>query len=266
VEYDPALENSRAGSRNARELVMDLDGQVAIVTGGARGIGLGISRRLAADGARVVIWDVDPSGFDDQKAGFRPAHIETVDVSLFSSVEKAAASTQTKAGPAQILVNNAGISGPTEVPVWDYPVDAWNKVIAINLTGVFNCSKVIAPQMMAGGYGRVVNIASVSGKQGRQGIAAYASSKAGVIALTKSMGRELAGSGVLVNCITPSMAETDLFLQMSEEHIQSSRKNTLMGRFLTVPEIAEMVAWIAGPRCTFSTGAVFDISGGGAVY
>ncbi len=170
-----------------------------------------------------------------------------------------------RAGRLDILVNNAGINGPV-APVWDYPPDAWDRVLAVDLTGVFYCCRVAVPRMRAAGYGRIVNVASIAGKEGVPGIAAYAAAKAGVIAFTKSIARELVESGVLVNCIAPVITETDLFNEMTPEHIAASKAKIPMGRFLKIEEIAAMVAWVAGPECSFTTGFTFDLSGGRATY
>jgi len=213
----------------------------------------------------VVVWDRDPGAFDATTAGFVPALIETVDVSNLASVERAFAATIEKVGGPDILVNNAGVSGPV-LPVWEYPPDAWDRVLAVDLTGVFYCCRVAVPRMRAAGYGRIVNVSSITGKEGSPGIAAYASAKAGVIGFTKSLARELIDSGVLVNCIAPVITETDLFREMTQEHIASAKAKIPMGRFLTIDEIAAMVAWIASPECSFCTGATFDLSGGRATY
>jgi 2-dehydro-3-deoxy-L-rhamnonate dehydrogenase (NAD+) len=242
-----------------------LQGQVAIVTGAARGIGHGIAARLAQEGCRVVVWDRDPGAFDAATAGFVPAVIETVDVSNLASVERAFAATMQKVGGLDILVNNAGVSGPV-LPVWEYPPEAWDRVLAVDLTGVFYCCRVAVPRMREAGYGRIVNVSSITGKEGSPGIAAYASAKAGVIGFTKSLARELIDSGVLVNCIAPVITETDLFREMTPEHIASAKAKIPMGRFLTIGEIAAMVAWMASPECSFCTGVTFDLSGGRATY
>jgi 3-oxoacyl-[acyl-carrier protein] reductase len=242
-----------------------LEGQAAIVTGGTRGIGLAIARRLADEGCRVALWDRDVAGFDAAAAGFAPAHLEAVDVADRAGVERAFAATEAALGRVDILVNNAGINGPV-APAWDYPPDAWDRVLAVDLTGVFHGCRVAVPGMRARGYGRVVNVASIAGKEGGPGISAYAAAKAGVIGYTQSIARELAGSGVLVNAIAPVITETDLFKEMTPEHIASARAKIPMDRFLRIPEIAAMVAWIAGPECSFTTGFVFDLSGGRATY
>jgi 3-oxoacyl-[acyl-carrier protein] reductase len=245
-------------------MTRSLEGRGAIVTGGARGIGLGIARRLAAEGARVGLWDIEFGSFD-ASAGFAPATTQTVDVADITSVERAYAATESEMGPVDILVNNAGINGPV-APTWDYPPSAWDRVLAVDLTGVFYCCRVAVPAMRARGYGRIVNVASMAGKEGNAGIAAYAAAKAGVIGFTKSLARELVGSGVLVNAIAPVITETDLMKEMTAEHIATARAKIPMNRFLTVPEIAAMVAWIASPECSFTTGFVFDLSGGRATY
>lgn len=242
-----------------------LQGHTAIVTGGVRGIGLGIAQRLAKEGCQIVIWDKDISAFDADKAGFVPVHLQSVDVSDVHSVNAAFAATIAKTGTLQILVNNAGINGPV-LPVMEYPEDQWSRVLAVNLNGVFHCTKAVLPTMKAAGYGRIVNVASAAGKEGVPGIAAYAASKHGVIGFTKSLSRELAETGILVNCIAPVMTETDLLKEMTAEHIAASKAKIPMGRFLQIPEIAAMVAWIASPECSFTTGFTFDLSGGRANY
>jgi len=247
------------------EMKRNMQDQVAIVTGGARGIGRGIAARLATDGCRIVIWDRDPETFDAADAGFAPTALVRVDVADLASVEAAFADTLRRAGRADILINNAGVNGPV-APVWEYPVEAWHRVLGVDLTGVFYCCRVAVPAMRSAGYGRIVNVASIAGKEGNAGIAAYASAKAGVIAFTKSLARELIGSGVLVNAIARVMTDTDLFKEMTPEHIAAAKGRIPMGRFLTVEEIAAMVAWIASPECSFTTGFTFDVSGGRATY
>ena len=242
-----------------------MQGQVAVVTGAARGIGLGIASRLARDGCRVVVWDRDAGGTPSRADGFEPALVQTVDVSDYRSVEAAAVATIASMQRIDILVNNAGINGPV-TPAWDYPLEAWDRVLAVDLTGVFYCCRAVVPFMRDRGYGRVVNVASIAGKEGGPGISAYAAAKAGVIGFTKSLARELVDSGVLVNAIAPVITETDLFHEMTQEHITAMKSKIPMARFLTIPEIAAMVAWIASPECTFSTGFTFDLSGGRATY
>ena len=225
----------------------DFAGRHAIVTGGAQGIGAAIARRLSAGGARVTVWDLEGA--------------TKVDVSDAASIEKALRETDR----VDILVNNAGIAG-TNKPLVDYPVDEWERVLRVNLTSQFLCCRAVAPRMVAAGYGRIVNIASIAGKEGNPNAVAYSASKAGVIALTKSLGKELARSGVLVNCITPAAAKTAIFEQMTEEHINYMLSKIPMGRFVEVEEIAALACWLASEQCSFSTGAVFDISGGRATY
>ncbi len=242
-----------------------IQGQTAIVTGAVRGIGLGIAKRLASEGCNVVVWDRDIEAFDEKAAGFTPVDRQSVDVSDAQAVARAYAATVLKVGHIEIFVNNAGINGPV-LPVWDYPEDAWGKVLAVNLTGVFNCCKTVIPAMREAGYGRIVNVASAAGKEGVPGIAAYAAAKHGVVGFTKSIARELADSGVLVNCIAPVMTETDLLKEMTPEHIAASKAKIPMGRFARIEEIAAMVAWIVSPECSFTTGFAFDLSGGRANY
>ncbi|MFP5424607.1 SDR family NAD(P)-dependent oxidoreductase [Pseudomonas urmiensis] len=242
-----------------------LEGQAAIITGGMRGIGLAIARRLHAAGARIVIWDLAVEGWDSVENGFEPALRQAVDVSSLSSVQAAFAEVLERLGQVDILVNNAGINGPV-VPSWEYPADAWDKVIAIDLNGVFYCCRTAIAHMRERGYGRIVNIASMAGKEGVQYISAYSAAKAGVIAFTKAAAKELAQDGVLLNCVAPAMVETPLMAEMTQAHIDASKAKIPMGRFLKAEEIANMVTWIAGPECSFTTGFVFDLSGGRATY
>ena len=229
----------------------DLDGQTAIVTGGAQGIGAAIVERLRASGARVQIWDLDAA--------------PGVDVSDARSVRIATDTALQELGRIDVLVNNAGIAGKN-APTVDYPVEEWERVLRVNLTSQFLCCRAVAPVMVKTGYGRIVNIASIAGKEGNPNAVAYSASKAGVIALTKSLGKELAQGGVLVNCITPAAAKTAIFDQMTEQHIQYMLSKIPMNRFVHVDEIAALACWLASEECSFSTGAVFDISGGRATY
>lgn len=239
--------------------------ETAIVTGGVRGLGLGIAKRLAADGRRVILWDIDVSGFDSTASGFEPLLIQKVNVADLDSVSSAFKDAVAAAGTIQTLVNNAGINGPIQ-PTWDYPVEQWKRVIDVNLFGVFNCCRIAIPHLRANGYGRILNVASIAGKEGNPGSSAYAASKGAVIAYTKSIAKELAQDGVLVNCIAPTMAETELLDQMTPEFIASIKAKIPMGRFLAIEEVAAMVAWISSPECSFTTGFTFDLTGGRATY
>jgi 3-oxoacyl-[acyl-carrier protein] reductase len=239
--------------------------QTAIVTGGARGLGLGIARRLAAEKRKIILWDIDFSDFNVDEAGFEPLLMQKVNVADLNSVTKAFGEALAAAGRIDILVNNAGINGPI-MPTWEYPVDQWQRVIDIDLTGVFNCCRTVIPHLRENGYGRIVNVASIAGKEGNPNSSAYAAAKGGVIAYTKSISKELAQSGVLANCIAPTMAETDLLKEMTPEFIASIKAKIPMGRLLAIEEVAAMVAWIASPECSFTTGFTFDLTGGRATY
>jgi len=239
-----------------------LQGRTAIVTGGVRGLGLGIARRLTRDGARVAVWDWNTDGFAPD---FQPAFIHRVDVSDNAAVEAAFGATLAALGQVDILVNNAGVNGPV-LPSWDYPLADWDRVIGIDLNGVFYCCRAAIPHMRARGHGRIVNIASIAGKEGVQNIAPYSAAKGGVIAFTKAVAKELAQDGILVNAIAPAMVETELQKEMTPEHIAAMRAKIPMGRFLQVDEVAAMTAFIVGPDCSFNTGFVFDLTGGRATY
>jgi len=233
------------------------EGQTAIVTGGAAGIGLATARRLAAEGARVAIWDRDRSA--------DAAHSETLDMADAEAVEQAAARTHAAFGRIDILVCSAGITGPN-APVADYPVADWRRVFDVNVHGVFYCNRAVVPFMKQAQYGRIINIASVAGKEGNPNAAAYSASKAAVIGLTKSLGKELANTEIRVNCVTPAAVRTAIFDQMTEEHIAFMLSKIPIGRFGTVEENAAMICFLASRECSFSTGAVFDTSGGRATY
>ena len=239
--------------------------RTAIVTGGARGIGLACAAKIAGGGGRVALWDRDMDRARQSAASLRDAIAVEVDVTSEASVAKALAATEDQLAPPDILVASAGITGPNTTVV-SYPVDAWKQVIDINLTGVFLCNRAVAGGMAMRGRGRIVNIASVAGKEGNPNASAYSASKAGVIGLTKSLGKELATTGVLVNCVAPAVVKTELFSQMTEQHIQYMLSKIPMNRFGEVDEVAEMVAWLASDLCTFATGATFDLSGGRATY
>ena len=257
-----------SGDGYAAAVRIDLEGQSAIVTGGARGLGFAIAERLAASGAAVSLWDADQQALAAALmalAGRGSVHGEIADIADPASVERALAATLRAFGSVEILVNNAGISGPN-APTWDYDPAAWRRVIEVDLTGTFLVSRAVVPAMLKRGYGRIVNIASIAGKEGNPNAAAYSAAKAGVIALTKAMGKELAESGVLVNCVAPAAIETDIFAQMTPDHVRFMLSKIPMGRFGRKEELAAMVAWLASPDCSFSTGAVFDLSGGRATY
>ncbi len=247
---------------------MPYDGRGAVITGGARGIGLAIAQRLAAGGARIALWDVDAAALETARAALPADGGHTscrLDITEEAAVAAAAEETEGAIGPIDILVNNAGITGPN-LKTWEYSLADWERVLAVDLTAVFLCCRALVPGMLARGYGRVVNIASVAGKEGNPNAPAYSTAKAGVIGLTKSLGKEAAGSGVTVNCVTPAAVETDIFEQMTPAFIQFMLSKIPMGRFGKVEEVAALVAWLASEECSFSTGAVFDISGGRATY
>ena len=242
----------------------DMQGRVAVITGGARGIGLAVAERCAASGAKVAIWDVDLAEAQAQAArlgGFAAK----VDVTNEAEINAALAGTEAALGPVDLLVANAGITGPNAL-VENYPVDAWRQVIDIDLNGVFLCNRAVVPGMRARDYGRIVNIASVAGKEGNPNAAAYSAAKAGVLALTKSLGKELAGTGIRVNAVTPAAAKTDIFKQMTEAQIAYMLSKIPMNRFVQVEEIAALVCWLLTEDCSFSTGAVFDVTGGRSTY
>jgi 2-dehydro-3-deoxy-L-rhamnonate dehydrogenase (NAD+) len=247
---------------------IDLNGKFAVVTGGAQGIGRAIVERFIDSGAAVAIWDrdLDFAKKTATELGKR-GRVESiaVDVGDFASVEKARDATVKLFGRIDILVNNAGIAG-MNAPTWDYPVEEWRKVMSINLDGPFHCCKAVTPGMVAQNYGRIVNIASVAGKEGNPNAPAYSASKAGVIALTKSLGKETAGKDISVNCITPAAAQTAIFDQMTPEFIKFMLSKIPRGRFVLVEEIAALAAFCASADCSFTTGAAFDISGGRATY
>ena len=247
---------------------IDLNHRHAVVTGGAQGIGLAIAIRLLASGASVSLWDRDAELLVDVAAKLKTAGIvsvETVDVTDASSVERAVEATLAKHSRIDILVANAGIAGPNHT-TWEYPINAWKQVIDTNLLGVFLCCRAVVPGMLKQNYGRIVNVASIAGKEGNPNAPAYSASKAGVIALTKSLGKETASYNIAANCITPAAARTRLFEQMTETHIDFMLSRIPRGRFVEVDEISAMVAWLVSEENSFTTGAVFDLSGGRATY
>ena len=244
---------------------IDLQGRAAIVTGAARGIGRAIADRLSDSGARVAIWDIDSKAAHNTAASIINAVDFTADVTDPASIDAALAATTAQIGAPDILVNNAGITGPNH-PLDQYPIDEWRRVIEIDLMGVFYCCRAVVPLMRRRGQGRIVNIASIAGKEGNPNASAYSAAKAGVIGLTKSLGKELADTGIRVNAVAPAAAKTDIFAQMTEAQIEYMLSKIPMGRFVQVEEIAALVAWLCSDECSFATGAVFDISGGRATY
>lgn len=245
----------------------DFTGKVAAVTGGANGIGAAVAARLVQCGAKVSVWDMDVSSPEEKISALPESAclLAETDVSDFASVEAALAKTESTFGEVDVLVNSAGIAGPTHT-LADYPTDMWRKVQAINLDGTFHCCKAVIPSMTARNYGRIVNIASIAGKEGNPNASAYSASKAAVIALTKSLGKEMAGHDIAVNCVTPATANTRILDQVSQEFIDYMISKIPRGRFVTVDEIASMILWIASAENSFTTGAVFDLSGGRATY
>ncbi len=242
------------------------DGQRAIITGGAAGIGLAVATRIVEEGGRVCLWDRDQAAIDTATASLgERATGSAIDVSVWAEVEGAATEARASLGGIDVLVCSAGITGPNTA-TWDYPVEAWLKVMDVNLNGLFYCNKAVVPGMREAGYGRIVNIASIAGKEGNPNAPAYSASKAAVIGLTKSLGKELATSGVTVNCVTPAAVRTGIFDQMSQSHIDFMLSKIPIGRFGAVDEVASLVCWLASRECSFSTGAVFDVSGGRATY
>jgi len=244
---------------------IDAKGQFAVVTGGAQGIGYAVAARLTQSGARVALWDRDEALAHEAAKSLPGSIVVKVEQSDAASVEAAAAATLKAFGQIDIMVNNAGIAGPN-MPLADYPLDAWHDIMNINLNGVFYCCKYVVPAMKAQGYGRIVNIASIAGKEGNPNASAYSASQAGVIALTKSLGKELAGQDIAVNCVTPAAAKTAIFDQMKQEHIDYMLSRIPRGRFLQVDEAAAMIAWLCSKDNSFTTAAVFDLSGGRATY
>ncbi len=245
---------------------LDFQGRHAVVTGGATGLGYAIAQRLLHSGGSVTLWDRDEAAAKQAAAALGPrASAVAVDVSLHASVRAAVQATLKISDRVDALVNSAGVTGPN-VKLWDYPVDAWDQVIAVNLHGLFLCCREWTPHLRTNNYGRIVNIASVAGKDGNPNASAYSASKAAVIALTKSLGKELADTGVRVNCVTPAAVKTAIFDQMSPEHIAFMLSKIPMGRFGTPDEVAAMVGWLCTEECSFSTGAVFDLSGGRSTY
>lgn len=240
-------------------------GRTAVITGGAAGIGRALTERLTAEGANVMIWDVDSDSIDEVSASNKSVQGIAVDLTDHEAVEAAAAKTADVFGGIDILVCSAGITGPI-TNTWEYPVDAWKTVFDVNVHGLFYSNRACVPYMLNGDYGRIVNIASVAGKEGNPNASAYSASKAAVIGLTKSLGKELAKHPITVNCVTPAAVRTAIFDQMTQEHIDFMLSKIPIGRFGEVDEVAALVAWLASDECSFTTGGVFDISGGRATY
>jgi 3-oxoacyl-[acyl-carrier protein] reductase len=247
---------------------IDLKGRGAVITGGAQGIGKALAERLLLSGAQVALWDLDETALNETASELRAkgsVHLQQVDVTDASAVELAAEKTARVFGKIDILVASAGIAGPN-FKTWEYPLDAWQRVIQINLNGVFHACRSVVPYMIRNSYGRIVNISSIAGKEGNPNASAYSASKAGVIALTKSLGKELANQNIAVNCITPAACRTRIFDQITQQHIDYMLAKIPRGRFLELEEIGAMVAWLVSEENSYTTGAVFDLSGGRATY
>ena len=244
----------------------NFSGKTAIITGGAQGFGLDIAKRFLNSGAKVIIWDIDPKMIEIAIKDLKNPNLSSniVDVSNYKEV-KNSVNDITKKSNIDILINNAGITGPT-ASLWEYDIDTWKKIVEINLFGTFNCCKAIVPSMIKNNYGRIVNVASVAGKDGNANASAYSAGKAGAIGLTKSLGKELADKNIAVNAITPAGAKTRILDQMTKEHVQRMLSKVPRGRFLEVEEFTSLVCWLSSEENTFSTAAVFDISGGRSTY
>ena len=247
---------------------IDLKGRIAVITGGARGIGFAAAQRMLTSGAAVALWDIDANALANASAELGKngsVHTAVVELTDEASIRKAADSLIRDAGKIDILVNNAGITGGN-APTWELKPDVWRRVIEVNLVAPYLTCHVVVPHMIKAGYGRIVNIASIAGKEGNPNASHYSASKAGLIGLTKSLGKELATKGILVNAITPAAAKTEMFGQMTQQHIDYMLSKIPMNRFVLVEELAAMIAWLSSEDCSFSTGAVFDVSGGRATY
>ena len=244
----------------------DFKNRTAVVTGGAQGFGLDVAKRFLESGAKVFIWDIDEKLLKSAVDEIKNPNLfySVVDISKYQDVEKNVADITSKTN-IDILINNAGITGPTG-PLWEYDVDMWNKIVQINLMGTFNCCRAIVPNMIKNNYGRIVNVASVAGKDGNANASAYSSGKAGAIGLTKALGKELADKDIAVNAVTPAGAKTRILDQMSKEHVQRMLSKVPRGRFLEIHEFTSLVCWLSSQENTFSTAAVFDISGGRSTY
>ena len=246
---------------------LDLKNRVAIITGGAQGFGLAISKRIIESGGKVVIWDIDEIAVEAalKEISSNDLSFKKVDVTNFEEIEKALLETENELGKIDLFVNNAGITG-MNAKVWDYPLDEWKKVIELDLNSTFYCCKAVVPHMIKNDYGRIVNIASIAGKEGNPNASAYSTAKAGVIGFTKSLGKELADKNIAVNCVTPAAAKTRIFDQMTQEHIDYMLSKIPRNRFAKVNELASLVCWLLSEENSFTTAAVFDLSGGRATY
>ena len=246
---------------------LDLKNRVAIITGGAQGFGLAISKRIIQSGGKVVIWDIDENAVETalKEINSNDLSFKKVDVTNFEAIEKALLETENELGKIDLFVNNAGITG-MNAKVWDYPLDEWKKVIELDLNSTFYCCKAVVPHMIKNNYGRIVNIASIAGKEGNPNASAYSTAKAGVIGFTKSLGKELADKNIAVNCVTPAAAKTRIFDQMTQEHIDYMLSKIPRNRFAKVNELASLVCWLLSEENSFTTAAVFDLSGGRATY
>ncbi len=248
------------------KITFDFEGRTALVTGGAQGFGLDITKQFLNSGAKVIIWDIDSEMVEKVKKDLNSSNLTSniIDVSNYKKVESCI-NEITKTNKIDILINNAGITGPT-APLWEYDIEMWRKVVDINLFGTFNCCRTVVPYMIKNNYGRIVNVASVAGKDGNANASAYSVGKAGAIGLTKSLGKELADKNIAVNAITPAGAKTRILDQMTKEHVQKMLSKVPRGRFLEVEEFTSLVCWLSSEENTFSTAAVFDISGGRSTY
>ena len=246
---------------------LDLKDRVAIITGGAQGFGLAISKRIIESGGKVVIWDIDENAVETalKEINSNDLSFKKVDVTNFEEIEKALLETENELGKIDLFVNNAGITG-MNAKVWDYPLEEWKKVIELDLNSTFYCCKAVVPHMIKNNYGRIVNIASIAGKEGNPNASAYSTAKAGVIGFTKSLGKELADKNIAVNCVTPAAAKTRIFDQMTQEHIDYMLSKIPRNRFAKVDELASLVCWLLSEENSFTTAAVFDLSGGTATY
>ena len=245
----------------------DLNNKNAIITGGAQGFGLAISKRIIQSGGKVVIWDIDENAVETalKEINSNDLSFKKVDVTNFEEIEKALIETENELGKIDLFVNNAGITG-MNAKVWDYPLEEWKKVIELDLNSTFYCCKAVVPHMIKNNYGRIVNIASIAGKEGNPNASAYSTAKAGVIGFTKSLGKELADKNIAVNCVTPAAAKTRIFDQMTQEHIDYMLSKIPRNRFAKVNELASLVCWLLSEENSFTTAAVFDLSGGRATY